>query len=380
MKILHVIFESGDTCDIELINNPLVEQWVETHNIIKETVGNNFLSRKGMLFYHGLDHTSYIDVETEKANAVAEINKSIDFLEDRFGFSFPYRAFNGMDWKDTNNIHRCFTTGLHSRKAWRWHGVTRDQLLALKYLHIEDINVYNQIREYFNWTETKHIPPADTPRNLRGDDGIFNWRKEWWLGPTPFNSDYHYGLERINKYIHAYEDVSSNSHRGQVEINQWGTRELEYLEVEWDTYDENGSKGYHSPKIRKTMKQYCDYNPEDYDVFFCKSITGKDYFQCYHEYDDPLEWDIENFDHINGGFTIMPSKMYARWWHTETARDWLRGYGVPLDLQILQPPALGKIVSGFENWHKIEWDHTRKNSWGNSMLNPIGTVVQTEIV
>lgn len=378
MRTLHVEFEAGTVCEIELIDNPLVDQWIDTHNTVKETVGNNFLSRLGLLFYHGINRQGQSGLGDIKRNAVQEINNSIDALEEQFGFEFPYRAFEGMTWSDTNAIHRCFTTGLASRKAWRWHGVTREQLLALKYHHNPDVDLYNQIRDYFAWTETTLRPGADVPEELRGDNGNFDYRKPWWLGPTPFNKEFHHTLERINKYVHVYEDVSANE-RGTEQLELHGIRNCEYLEVEWDTYDENGHKGYFSPKIRKNMQQYCDYDPDAYDVYFCKSITGKDYFQCYHEFDDPMEWDIENFDHINGGFTIMPSKMYAKWWHTDTARAWLDSYGMPHDLSILQPPPLGRVVAGFENWTSIEWDHSRKNSWGNSMLNPQGTVINTEI-
>lgn len=368
-KTLHIQFEVGTVLDIELIEGELAEQWIDVHNErINDTVTkNNYLCRKGLLFYHGLAKKGNDDI---KKNAIIEINKSIDVLEKMTGIEFPHRAFDDMSWEDTNRIHRGFTTGSVSLKTWHMDEVTRDDLLIYKY-HEGEAN-QNRFREYFDWVKTTHISP---------DGHDFRIGDDWWLCHKPEAIEYFRHLHRINKYVHEYEDVNY-SIRAKEQIDIHGIQELESLEVEWDVYDDDGGKPIKPIKLSKSLRKYCDYDPDEFNVYICKSITGKDYFQAFHEYDDPLQWDIENYGDLNGGFTIMPSKLYAKWFSTNIAREWLRKHQVPLDPQILYPPPLGTVKNHewiLNEWPLIKWDTKKRNSWGNFLLNEHGRIIKTEI-
>lgn len=362
MKTLYVEFEDGGVCEIELRESEFVEQWCEVHNRAKASVNNKFLSRLGLLFYHGFDRDAMTGTAETKANAVREINLCIDRLKQYYGLDYPYRAFDGMTWQDTNLIHRCFTTGLTTKQTWQYPNVTRDDLRAFKFFENPD-NDLAASNAFFG--------PID-PQCQHQCDNLY----ESYDGYTYGNI-----LERINKYVHIYEDVAF-SPRAKTELDKYGVADCSYFEVEWDIYDGNGTKSYAATRIASDAYRFNDYDPHQFDVYISKSITGKDYFQCYHEYDDPLEWDIQNFNNLNGGFLIMPSKLYSSWFETNTSRSWLSEHGVPLDRRILQPPAIGRVVrSSWTNglYQDVRSDNTRINSAGNPMLSPQGTVVGTEI-
>ena len=359
-RILHVTFANGESIEISLIDNDFVAQWIDFHLAIKKKLNDKFLTRKPLFFYHGTQKYQE-QANAVKQESVVKINQGIDALGTKFDLEFPFRAYNDMSWTETNIMHRCFTTSVINMKSWNWLGCTRSQLRDFKYYHVESAG--HHANEFFK----------ECPAEFN-DHQIHKIHKNY--------DEFIDCLEMINKYIHVYENNSHNE-RSKLELDDHTLNNLVYLETEWDVYRPTGGKIYKSKKITKDMQQYCNYDPDEYDVYICKSITGKDYLQCYSEYDDPLQFDIENFGNLNGGFTIQPSKMYAKWFQTPRAKDWLRMYGVPHDPKILQPLPLGKVLTTdwfTSSFEQITQDPTRINSWGDSMLTPNGTVVRTEII
>lgn len=353
----YVEFADGRHLDIQLTeNNPMLEKWIEIHKKNKIETNNNFLSRRGMYFYHGnkshLEDPKFI---VERAKAVDEINKAIDEWDDLMEFKFPYRAHYNMDWNQTNIIHRAFTTCLSSKKTFKFAS-SRKELLDLKYRD----DLHQWFREEVN------------------DFGIGKEVAETGMIRGVHQSILFSILERINKWVHYYEDRSWNE-RAVAELQQ--ADDPTYLEVEWDTYQEDGSKTYYVERLDRSFRDYCDYDPADIDVYMCKNITGKDYIQCYQEYDDPLEWDICNMDHVNGGFSVDKGNFLGNWLTKDTTKQWFTHYDMPFDKKIIMPPPLGKVRNKewFDEWHTVKVDTENRNSYGNFTLNAPGRIVNTEI-
>jgi len=362
-KTLYVEFEDGNYLDIELVdNNPILERWIELHNKNKEATFKKYLSRRGMYLYHGATPQN----DEVRKQAVLEINKAIDDWNNMFPtYPFPYSAFDNMGWEQTNLIHRAFTTAMRTKGCFDLNE-TREGLVELKY--------HDHIIDALRDPKYRVFQPVETH-----DHGYMD--KEQHVVYSI--------LERINKWVHVYEDNTQNDTirkflEDSAATNDFATEidKTRYLEVEWDTYNQDGSKSYYVERIPAEYREYCNYDSTDIDVYICKNITGKDYLQCFGEHDDPLEWDIVNMDHINGGFTVDKHRFIYNWLNDDRVKKWFADYNVPYDMRILQPPALGKVRNKdwyTTQWPKVEWDHSRKNTVGNAMLTPQGTVVNTEI-
>lgn len=357
-KTLYVQFEDGNYLDIELVeNNPILEMWIDVHNKNQLSTNKNYLSRRGMYLYHGWGK-EYKDTQEEtRNNAVDEINLAIDEWNELIpDHPFPHRAFYGMGWKQTNLIHRAFTTSMRSKGTFDL-GMSRQELLDLKY--------------HDNYVEVLRDPVYRVFPPTTSADKFMHLQEH----------DVYTLLERINKYVHVYEDNSWSKIASDASPQE--AIDCCYLETEWDTYNPDGSKTYHFERIPREYREYCNYDPTDVDVYICKNITGKDYIQAYQEDDDPLQWDIVNMDHINGGFTVDPNRFLYKWLYSDTTKKWLNDNDMPFDLSILQPPALGKVKNRdwFENsWPKVDYDQSRKNTQGYFMLYPQGTVVNSEVI
>ena len=356
-KTLYVEFEDGNYLDIELVdNNPILEMWIDVHNKNQLSTNKNYLSRRGMYLYHGWGK-EYKDKQEETRNwAVDEINKAIDEWDALLPeHPFPHRAFYGMDWKQTNLIHRAFTTSMRSKGTFDM-GMTREELLDLKY--------------HDNYIEVLRDPKYR----------VFPPTTDWNKFITFDEHEIYTLLERINKYVHVHEDNSWS----EVASNASPQEAIDccYLETEWDTYNPDGSKTYHFERIPRQHRTYCNYDPEGIDVYICKNITGKDYIQAYQENDDPLQWDIVNMDHINGGFTVDPNRFLYKWLYADNTKKWLEDHQMPFDLELLQPPALGRVRNKdwfTKSWPSVDYDQSRKNTQGDFMLTPQGTVVNSEL-
>lgn len=359
---LYVEFEDGKYLDIELVeNNPLLEMWIDLHHKNKESTGAKYLSRKGMYLYHGVRRSEAEQeaMAAKRENAVYEINKAIDAWNKKIPeYPFPYSAFNGMSWEQTNLIHRAFTTALRTKGCFDLKE-SRERLIDFKY--------HNHLIDELRNPKYRVFQPVE--------------KDDWTFLTFPQNEVYSI-LERINKWVHVYEDNSySEQAFNSLPLEQ---HDAKYLEIEWDVYNQDGSKSYHIERIPNRYRKYCNYDYHNVDVYICKNITGKDYIQAYHENDDPLQWDIVNMDHINGGITVDPNQFLFNWLHHDATKKWLLDYNVPYDLSILQPPAIGKVRNRdwfIETWPLVDWDKstTQTSTTGTLILNNHGIVKSTEV-
>lgn len=363
MHSLFVEFEDKSYLDIELVeNNPLLEKWADIFLKNKETTMSKYLSRKGFYLYHGSRFLKN-ETETNKINrekAVREINAAIDDWDRKVpDYPFPYRAYIDMPWEQTNAIHRAFTTAIRSKGCFDLNA-SLDLLIELKYR----VNIIDILRD----PKFRVFKPIE---------------KNKWSFLTYAQEEMHEILERINKWIHVYEDNSYNESISEFLPKNY--QDAMYIEVEWDTYVESGNKHYHIERIPEDFKKYCDYDYQNIDVYICKNITGKDYIQAFQENDDPLQWDIVNMDFINGGITVDPNQFLFKWLYSDTTKRWLKDHSVPYDKKILQPPPLGKVKN--KEWFKDVWPYVEyeKNSnkvttTGTPMLNKHGNVINMEII
>ena len=135
------------------------------------------------------------------------------------------------------------------------------------------------------------------------------------------------------------------------------------IDLAWDTFTSTGDK-------LKTFKQlngpdwaldkeeiiasFPD-NYEDYNVMILKSITGKDYEQCYQEYDDPLEWDIQNIENIGGGISIILNsypREHMNFYKRSDYSIWLKQYSIREEFVL--PVPIGKVVEDNANLKSIK--------------------------
>ena len=357
-KICHIDFEDGRYLDIELIDNPLVEMWIEQHKLNAKFTNRKFASFTSKLFNHAASKKQKTEGtnkfhSNKRIQSVGKINEAVDIIKDEFGLEFPYRAFNGMSWINTNQIHRCFTSAEISLTNWSFlDDYSRNDLLEFKYSEKLPQDFFTNLKPHFN-IESKNI------------------------------KRFVHLIEQINCWVHNYEN-SKFSEFAELIINSIKKiDDICYLNIDFDVLNERGSCDYHVIPMPLKYQKYCDYDPEEYDVYFLKSITGKDYVQALQELDDPMQWDITNMGNITGGLNIFPSKLYAKIWDMPIPQNWLKIHNVPVnDMKLFRPPVLGKILNKdwFDCFHLIKSDSNKKDNSGyKELCNEYGHPVNIEI-
>jgi hypothetical protein len=214
-------------------------------------------------------------------NAVTELNS--------MGLNFPIPVENIVfdgDNTDTrkllNRLHRCFTTGNSTRDIWEY-GTDHT-------FYVEDEDLFNEI------------------------------------------------VHRINVGVHNIECYTTNDRVKTF------PKYTEYL----ITFMNQRSK---DPKLQpkyfnKIKDEHLRYFTAqlDYDVWLpLTQIEGKDYCQCYLDYDDPTQWDISTNVIYSGSLALGDRKSVK----DPALEAWLRSYGIePGPRQCGMP--LGHIVEGRE--------------------------------
>lgn len=310
---------------IELLDTPLVKKWLTIFNRYKDLNIPSVAEPVNMFSYGeaGKIYDSRRDDTIEQQrNAVIQINQSIDNVNQLIvGKQYPYRAYEGMSWMQTNRIHRCFTTASFSASCWH-HGLTEEQLLECKTL--SSIEVRQYVR--------KHAPQDYTVLDM-----------------AAFDREIHI----INANVHIYEDRRHSLAAQQV-LNDMGSDALinSRFNIKWDkdfTFtedkvclrDEFCNDNFLGTITYQELLDSFPENHSEYDVVVHKSIGGKDYETCYTQYDDASEADIRNIEHINGCMTLHFGNADSSFTDSSFSK-WAKGYGLA-DVQVLSPP-LGKIV------------------------------------
>ena len=354
-KICHIDFEDDRYVDIELIDNPLVEMWIENHKNNAELTNKKYAAFMGML----LDHAAVGKIDpsddfflNRRKQSVNNINKAIISLKEEFDLDFPFKAFNDMNWINTNKIHRCFTSAEISLCNWTFrNNYNKSDLLKFKYLEKHPSEYFTEIHELFRieeYDKTKFI-------NL---------------------------IEDINCWVHIYENSKFSEFADLMIKSLKDRKDIYNLDIDFDTQNEHGSSYIENISMPLEYQKFCVYDSDEYDVYFLKSITGKDYAQALQELDNPIEWDISNMGHITGGLKIFPSKLYAKIWQMDIPKNWLKIHDMPCDIKLIQPPVLGKVLNKdwYNKFNRIDWHPTKKNNSGlRKVVNEYGMPKNIEI-
>ena len=324
-RYLKVTFSTGELL-IELLQTPLVEKWLIAHNAYKELIVPSVVTPSSLC---GLGGSWRKNDERQKGDekrvAVEKINNAIDKTNSVIdGMEFPYRAYFGMPWMQTNRIHRCFTTGDFTQHCWL-HNFTQDQLLKSKVIGSNELRLWMEDNTAYQFKVL--------------DKDIFSWQ-----------------LHLINRGVHNYEDLR-HSIIAEKTINDYvekfGKPPGNRKQIMWNkifTFTEDKTclkEKFTSGQflqlltIEEVLSSFPD-NYEDYNVCIHKSIGGKDYETCYQQYDDGFEADIRNVDAIDGCITIYPDNEHYKFFTGTRFYQWAKNHDLRDEL-FLNPP-IGKII------------------------------------
>lgn len=338
IRILRLNFNSDYFIDIELLDTPIAQKWVESYSAyqkyaIEQDKNKGYTVNRFNIFpYDGLP-TLNDELSSERnKNAiyyVNEINRHIFNINNSIeGSKFPYSAYPNMPFSQTNLLHRCFTTGEATKCAWK-HNLGHKQLIQLK--------------KDFYFENTGAIKKFKiTPQFKIIDEEAFT-----------------IASHGINECVHRYEGLFS-SNRG-LEKESFNN---EYIYFHWDYFDENfciepGAGKAMNSHIRPTyeeVKKSITSNLFEYDVFIGRSILGKDYPTAYFNYDDILEWDVTNLGNIDGSIHIHYDKFDLEKLYTKSPfGSFCAQYG--LEKEMYFPIPLGKIVDINFYLQQIEWPY-----------------------
>lgn len=290
-KKLHVKFANDSVCEIELLQNELVELWYTSFNHNKQ-VG---------FYTKGYDPTLHsIENVVDKPLAVEKINDSIQQVELITGCDWNIRAESGMGFETTNAIHRMFTTSITTN---------------LRTNHVSD-----EIAQYISeQKQTSYMSHNDI------SDMIDKWSKEHQTYQYSDNArgELEQHLQTINAFIHIYEIDGLYSERSKniKIVSNALANDLDLKRIDGSYLHDNPMEPIistrHIPHLNTTT---------DANVYALKKILGKDYLTCYYDHDDPLQWDITMANTIDGSFVIDYEGIYEYSYNTEDFQHWVKEY------------------------------------------------------
>lgn len=315
MYSLAIEYQSKAKLSIRLLDTPAVKMWMFCF------LKNQRLGGMSSINVDWAPSTGSYPIEfkeqisRELNNAITALNSAVD------GDKFPYWAQTEMSIIETQQIHRSFTTGITTGKAWK-HGWDDKQLLQFKRM---------------KWPEKRQAFIDLAPEQFK------------ILDQDKFEKHCHL----INDLVHKYEP-SIYSQRSQ------------------DSIDKNQNAGYIYTKFNKEVVKPTQANlterelqysfPGDYseyDVHIHSNIFGKSYRETYFEYDPPLEFDVTNVENITGEFFFSPPSInldkinFKRCVDNSDWSKWLDDTELPFYLT--RNPPLGKIVgfSGLDDNYEV---------------------------
>lgn len=348
-RYVKVTFPKGIVL-IELLQTPAVEKWIKAYDAYHElNIPSHVVvdAISGFGNQSTLRKTQHTESINNRSLSVEKINSAIDTINSIIeGKKFPYEAYEEMPWMQTNRIHRCFITGLmmmnweslgkqgpiHS-SAWQ-HNLTQEQLTKCKFVGSKNMRhwLYENV----------------TPQFKIFDNEIFNK-----------------AIHDINAYIHFYENsrfsqLSAMTIRQYIEQFEHSPKKIHVTWSKQVIFTEDNTcikQEFHDAKFlqqinyEEMLSSFPD-NYEDYNVSVLKSIGGKDYETCFEQYDDPLEFDIRNIQHITGSFTMYPNNEHYKFFTKTQFYPWIKNYRLRDELFLNVP--IGKIVEDTVNINTIK--------------------------
>ena len=318
---------------IELLESPITDLWLDSVSSWNaRNVPMKFVEMWSPYISGESFHAPFEEI-------VSKINNCIHILNDlTIGEKITDRAYIDMPWSQTNRLHRIFTTASTCHFNWK-HNLSANKLIEGK--KHSYYNKRDYLQEYSR--ETMKFPMN---RSKPEHDEAFK------------------ALFSLNKWIHLFEDQRVSYRSVNTVKNIVGPP---YREIEWDYYNDAGQK---LPALIKDTTTYEDIvktfkNPKakDCDVHISKSITGKDYETSFFQYDDPLEFDTTNVDHITGGIKLFNSEYYKRLYGDKS--DLIKwGLDSGLEEDMIKPLPLGKIISRNTDFSDYRVSNTLKYSEG----------------
>ena len=107
----------------------------------------------------------------------------------------------------------------------------------------------------------------------------------------------------------------------------------------------------HFDHLYTDRKNYCSLDPHDLWLPF--AVLGKEYFISWINEDNPIEFDCTNIDkNWWAGFQFVPSSILSRTLSTDWFQDWLKSYGVPIEVEYIGRIPLGNCT----NKHLLDMD------------------------
>jgi hypothetical protein len=317
-------FKSGAKVTMDLLNSPLVRLWKDAHLKNLERGNKPAASINAV----GLGNHSFEKELTEHSaemkNEIEMINRGIALANEGIeGQKFPYPAFDHMPWMQANRIHRCYTTASIIKGIW-FHNLNTLQLLKCKE------------EQYFSRSTAFDSSPHTYTviDRKKFDDGIELINKhihmyERWLH-----------CQRAIDFHSFYENIIESNEPIPFNINKKSSK---YADFNWDNFDEFGGKtGVFSHRTTyEDVKQSIPEDWDKYDLYIEKAIAGKDYEHAYFNYDDPLEADITNLDHIDGGVRLHYDPHVISLYNYKPFVNWYREKGI--EDTMVRPVPLGRI-------------------------------------
>lgn len=219
---------------------------------------------------------------------IANIKHAIQRLNDlNLGFPVNLRQVKFANDNATrallNRLHRCFTTGNHTRRHWEY-----DQSGRPLQTYIVNSSI---VKEFTHW------------------------------------------VHEINNNVHALEVYMTSDRDKDI------PRCREY-HVMFDNHHEHNGPWRRYLPVGKEYDWYRD-DGGPWDVWLPLSqIQGKDMLRAYLDHDDPHAWDVCSGEYYSGDFVFTDMSYYRH----PVLRDWLITQKVPVDGRCLAMP-LGLVVT-----------------------------------
>ena len=236
--------------------------------------------------------------------------KGVD--ENTKGARFPYKAHLDMNWKQTQEIHRAFTTSMTTLKTYE-HKLDVSQLMKLKFCDVK---------------ERHHLMKKWTQRDFT---------------ITDIDKFVHFA-HMINDGIHDYEPCMDSERADELkDLGFYGQSVFH----QWKNKPKDGLGIFLTPsELETSYKHFLDC-----DVFIHSNIFGKAYLDTYLEYDPPLEYDVSSVEIVTGEFSYMvgdrdmrkkffTDSPFQQW--MDKTETWAPGTCIPKHL--ILPVPIGRIV------------------------------------
>ena len=373
MKRMTVKYEDDTEVVIELLDTPYVRYFLENWERLKD-----FPIKQECYTDNMVDTTAKHLTEEERNDKAKEygdvLNGIFTEIKERWGVDFPQWVHPNMTSKELDHIHRCFTTAVMTLCdrgfTWSFPEMTLEEILKAKDSRVEwcyNVEDGEEIRQDWRnwalgqtnvkWNSSLQRFTYDAKPGSKAIDAI-KWGDS---GYERFNDLLH----GINHYVHLYENafkVTENSKIGQKIV---GDRKL--LRVMRQYYDRGqqmaGKELQTVDLFHRKWQNECSF--DNYDVWLCKDILGRDYVDAWIHHDNPAHSDICNVCMRHSPNIVMdPSNIHNELLTSKPMREWYDEYGIPFEEKLLANIPLGNIVNGWSiEEHGSDWPQPKPVEW-----------------